>query len=283
MNFAGSRRLGACTIVMLSAAAAHSATIDFDNYTAGSLTQGSTTPLATTDRSFTTPGNQGGWSDSASDSKGWVYNTSSSGLYAGGKAVRASSSITVSGINYIGANKGLNPGSQYHFDCYWPADGTPSGELQVGGWKDHDGDGLFDQSEVGLGAGIVSSGSTRFGFRAASFGSRYISAVAPIFNHWYRVQVELDDATLTATMHVWDLTAGGTLLDLDPNSPATSFSKTFNTLAEYGALSSEFEGVHMRLTSGNAIDNISTGLVPEPAGLGAIAVAGMALMRRRRK
>jgi hypothetical protein len=78
--------------------------------------------------------------------------------------------------------------------------------------------------------------------------------------NWYRITVTLDDSTRTATMEVTNLTAGGTVVDLNGAAAGTSFSRTWS--AAQWISPTNFVGVIGRASTSLQIDNI---VLVEPA------------------
>jgi autotransporter-associated beta strand protein len=246
--------------VLLAAGSALAAPIDFESplYTPGNL---SSVTAGTIDKAFT---GQEGWSQSTSNSPGFIAATATAGLYAGGQAVRATN-----GQTYIGAKKGytlIDPGTQsFTFDLRYGS----GQEAGIGLWKDEDGDGAFDQSEAQVHFGVV-GGSTpfRFGYRSKGFGARFESPLGGINGNWYRFVVSLgqtqESGAREVTVRIVNLTTEDEL-DFDPNQEGLQPWVTTITAANFGAAPQDSHGMMMRVTNDNAhIDNINGPPPPAP-------------------
>jgi hypothetical protein len=284
--------VGLAWVVSGSAHPLHADVLTFEppTYSGGAIVAANGASVLT-NRAFT---GLDGWSDSSSSQPGGITTTLSSGRYVGGQAIRSGAALTSTGGSYIGVknNFQLYSSRSYTFDM------SPSNsEVDVGGWSDTDGDGLYDQTEVTGMAGFM--GTTRgFGFRSATFSSTYYSSgVQPTLTgadagaHWYRVFVtaeELGGGVGRYTMGVYDLT-DDVIIDLAPSDDNSVTFTTPNLLpANFGAPLTDVAGVVVRVSSntaypvGGRVDNIQSGIVPvpEPATGMLLLLAGPLLLRR---
>lgn len=238
--------------------------IDFESYTSGALASVG----GLNDNAFT---GQDGWSASSGGAAGAIVATTSSGEYAGGKAVSSAS-----GTTYIGANAGHVLSNTFGFDLRYGS----GQELGVGHWNDDDADGKFDQSEAELMVGIVNDGASpyAFGVRAAGFGARIWSngaggtvstgaGLGGTAGNWYRFTVTYtaNGGNYDITVAVRDLTAS-TDIDFDSTTAGVQPWSFSVTSAQFGVATADAEGLVIRATtsgSNGVIDNIA------PLGTGA--------------
>jgi hypothetical protein len=261
-------------LTLVVATTAQSQTLfDFESptYSTGNLTTGATS--VTTGATFT---GLNGWSQSGSGGPGAIVTTTTSGLYTGGQALGSGNS----GNAYIGVNNSFALGSSFYFDLLAPV----ANKGGVSGFADLNSDGNVSYSpENGIFAGVLDSGgSSRFAFRDLAIGgSSYGSGVAANTTDWYRISVTLDDSTWTATMNVINLTLGGTVVDLDPSTSATSFSHTWTGGTGWIPTTS-WTGTGARASGTILIDNI-TSTVPEPSAIAMLLLGGAGLLIRSRR
>lgn len=249
---------------VFQAASSQGATITFESpYTLGNLTSG---PTGATNRPFT---GQQGWSQSTSAGLGTIQTTTSSGLYVGGQALSGGTS------GYIGGLVGAPTINTISFDFMR----TANEKAGVGRWDDVDVDGLFDQAEVGAYVGTNTAG--QFNIRAANFGADNSTGILAVASTWYHIVGTYDDATLTLTMDVTDLTNGGVPIDLNGGAAGNSFAVTFGTAAAYGSTLAAADGIFARATFNTMfVDNIT---IPEPSTYALMAGGLLLLLAVRRK
>jgi hypothetical protein len=261
-------------LTLVVATTAQSQTLfDFESptYSTGNLTTGPTS--VTSGATFT---GLNGWSQSGSGGPGAIVTTTSSGLYTGGQALGSGNS----GNAYIGVNNNFALGNSFYFDLLAPV----ANKGGVSGFADLNSDSAVTySSENGIFAGALDSGgSSRFAFRDLAIGgSSYGSGVAANTTDWYRIYVTLDDSTWTATMNVINLTLGGTVVDLDPSTSATSFSHSWADGSVWIPTTS-WTGTGARASGTILIDNI-TSTVPEPSAIAMLLVGGVGLLIHSRR
>lgn len=251
-------------------ASADTSSIDFETpYTLGNLNSGTFSSGSAFD-------GQQGWANSSSSGRGLITNSVSSGLYSGGQVLVAGTANTDA---YLGANNTFAwTGNVISFDLL----AVFNEKVGVGGWTDLNSDGLYQQSEASAYGGLNTGG--QFTLRGAGIGNDNLTGVNVILGDWYQVTLTYDDALSSITMDVINLTLGGSVVDLNGAADGTSFTHIFTGAAGdvYTPVSS-FDGLFVRTTGLNVLDNIQIVATPEPSTLALAFLGGLGLLAIRRR
>ena len=191
-----------------------------------------------------------------------IVATTTQGAYLGGQAV---GHVGSSASNFLFSRRGILPLASLHLmqadffagDVGYDNDGTANSRLQIRGWMaDSDQNGLYSESEAGIGFGLETDG--RFAIRA---GAQIIRSTGGLYqtDHWYRLTLEWTDPNSSgdrvATLRVHDLL---TNTELNAGQPLVQAALRNS---DFGGDPANWFGIGFNVSRG-LLDNVSA----EPPG-----------------